>query len=112
MGLLKYEKDDLIKKFIPIDTNKNDEIAYFRNVANHYEKMIENHQIENNKPIDTYSCVSTEKNIKSKYSPLISDENSSFENFRRNKEMRLNTNTSENDLFKKYSDTYFYKNEI
>jgi hypothetical protein len=87
-----------------IETKKDEDIAYFRNLANQYEKQI---QIEK----ENSYILTTERNIKSKYSAIpTEDNNTSFENFRRNKEIRLST-LSEIDLARKYSDTYFYKNE-
>ena len=87
-----------------LETKKDDDILYYRNIANQYDKHYQNNLADN-------SIISIDRNIKSKYPGINTEEiNTSFENFRRNKEIRMTSN-SEYDLARKYSDTYFYKNE-
>ena len=93
--ILGLEKRDIERS--RIENKKDEDINYFRNLASQYEKQMNN--ITENSYILT-----TERN------KMYDQNNTSFENFRRNKELRMSTH-SDIDLARKYSDTYFYKNE-
>ncbi len=93
--ILGFEKRDIERS--RIDIKKDEDLAYFRNLASQYEKQMPNFT-------ENSYILTTERNKK------YEDNNTSFENFRRNKELRMSTH-SDIDLARKYSDTYFYKNE-